>query len=74
MSARARQNQALVAAALAGQTKAYEELLQQYRPAVYHLVLRIVPQAHDAEDLTMETFGKAFRHLGRYSPEYAFST
>ena len=64
----------LVAAALAGKTKAYEELLWHYRTAVYHLVLKIVPQADDAEDLTMETFGKAFRHLGRYSPQFAFST
>ena len=74
MSARAREDLGLVAAALAGQTKAYEELLRHYRTAVYHLVLRIVPQADDAEDVTMETFGKAFRHLGRYSPQFAFST
>ena len=74
MSARARQDLELVAAALAGQTKAYEELLRQYRMAVYHLVLKLVPQADDAEDVTMETFRKAFRHLGRYSPQFAFST
>ena len=74
MSTRARQDLALVTAALAGQSKAHEQLLQQYRTAVYHLVLKIVPQADDAEDLTMETFGKAFRHLGRYSPQFAFST
>ena len=42
MSARARQDLALVTAALAGQTKAYEEL-RHYRTAVYHLVLKIVP-------------------------------
>ena len=74
MSARARQDQALVAAALAGRASAYEELLRHHRTAVYHLVLKLVPQADDAEDLTMETFGKAFRHLGRYSPQFAFST
>ena len=74
MSARARQDQALVAAALAGQARAFEDLLAHYRTAVYHLVLKLVPQADDAEDVTMETFGKAFRHLGRYSPQFAFST
>jgi RNA polymerase sigma factor (sigma-70 family) len=74
MSARARQDLALVNAALAGQASAYEELLAHYRAAVYHLVLKLVRQADDAEDLTMETFGKAFRHLGRYSPQFAFST
>jgi len=74
ISARARHDLALVDAALAGQAKAYEELLQNYRTAVYHLVLKIVRDANDAEDVTMETFGKAFRHLGRYSPQFAFST
>ena len=74
MSVRARQDLALVEAALAGQTRAYEELLRHYRTSVYHLVLKLVPQTDDAEDVTMETFGKAFRHLGRYSPQFAFST
>ena len=74
MSARARQDLELVAAALSGRASAYEELLRHYRTAVYHLVLKLVRQADDAEDVTMETFGKAFRHLGRYSSEFAFST
>ena len=74
MSSRARHDLTLVAEALAGQAKAYETLLQNYRTAVYHLVLKIVRDANDAEDVTMETFGKAFRHLGRYSPQFAFST
>ena len=28
----------------------------------------------DAEDLTLEAFGKAFKNLHQYSPNYAFST
>jgi len=28
----------------------------------------------DAEDLTIEAFGKAFKNLSQYSPHYAFST
>jgi RNA polymerase sigma-70 factor (ECF subfamily) len=74
MSARARQDLKLVAAALAGQTRAYEELLRHYRTAVYHLVLKIVRQADDAEDVTTESFSQAFRHLRRYAPQFAFST
>jgi RNA polymerase sigma-70 factor (ECF subfamily) len=74
MSARARQDLALVDAALAGRANAYEALLRHYRRAVHHLVLKLVLQADDAKDLTMETFGKAFRHLARYSPPFAFST
>jgi RNA polymerase sigma factor (sigma-70 family) len=73
-SARARADWESIQAALGGQAKAYEELLQRYRTPVLHLVLKIVRDADDAEDVTMETFGKAFRHLGRYSPDFAFST
>lgn len=74
MSDRARHDLTLVAAAVGGQAKAYEELLQKYRTPVRHLVLKIVRDADDAEDVTMETFGKAFRHLMRFSPNFAFST
>jgi RNA polymerase sigma-70 factor (ECF subfamily) len=30
--------------------------------------------ATDAEDLTIEAFGKAFRNLHQYTPDFAFST
>lgn len=73
-SARARADWELIQAALAGQAKAYEKLLANYRTPVYHLMLKIVREADDADDLTMEAFAKAFRHLGRYSPDFAFST
>jgi RNA polymerase sigma-70 factor (ECF subfamily) len=33
-----------------------------------------VPDADDAEDLTIETFAKAFRYLSTYSATFAFST
>lgn len=74
MSARALQDLELVTTALAGRASAYEELLRHHGTAVFHLVLKLAPQADDAEDVTMETFGKAFRHLGRYSSQFAFST
>lgn len=73
-SARARQDWVVVQAALAGNAKAYEDLLLTYRKAVYYLILKMVRHAHDAQDLTQEVFAKAFRHLARYQPEFAFST
>jgi RNA polymerase sigma-70 factor (ECF subfamily) len=63
-----------VAAALGGQAKAYESLFQNYRTLVYHVVLKMVRDVDDAEDLTMEVFAKAFRHLEPYVPQLAFST
>ncbi|UOQ69771.1 RNA polymerase sigma factor [Hymenobacter volaticus] len=74
LSRRAYQDLALIQAALAGQAKAYEDLLARYRKPVHYLVLRMVKNAADAEDLTQETFAKAFRHLARFTPDFAFST
>jgi RNA polymerase sigma-70 factor (ECF subfamily) len=34
----------------------------------------MVHNKDDAEDLTIEAFGKAFKNLKSYEPEYAFST
>lgn len=34
----------------------------------------MVNNAADAEDLTIEAFGKAFRNLESYTPKFAFST
>jgi RNA polymerase sigma factor (sigma-70 family) len=34
----------------------------------------MVNNASDAEDLTIEAFGKAFRNLESYTPNFAFST
>ena len=38
------------------------------------MVLRIVNNASDAEDLTIEAFGKAFNNIDQYVPRYAFSS
>ena len=73
-SARALHDITLIEAALSGQAKAYEELMQRYRKAVYHTVFSMVRHADDADDLTSETFAKAFLHLSRYRPDFAFST
>ncbi|TSA29078.1 MAG: sigma-70 family RNA polymerase sigma factor [Bacteroidetes bacterium] len=57
-----------------GDQRAYAELLNNYRDSLYFLLLKMTNNPTDAEDLTIEAFGKAFRNLHQYSPEYAFST
>ena len=57
-----------------GDQKAYAELLNNYRDSLYFLLLKMTNNPTDAEDLTIEAFGKAFRKLNQYSPDYAFST
>src|SRR5687768_15892003 len=57
-----------------GDQKAFAELLQRYRESVYYMMLRMCNNKDDAEDLTIEAFGRAFKKLDQYSPDYAFST
>ena len=38
------------------------------------MLLKMINNKTDAEDLTIEAFGKAFKNLSQYSPNYAFST
>ncbi len=57
-----------------GNQQAYAELLRLYRNPIYYMLLKMMNDPNDAEDLTMEAFGKAFKNLDQYSPEFAFST
>ncbi|NQY08240.1 MAG: sigma-70 family RNA polymerase sigma factor [Flavobacteriales bacterium] len=54
--------------------KAYAELMDRYRDSIYFMLLKMVNNRDDAEDLTIEAFGKAFKKLHQYTPDYAFST
>lgn len=54
--------------------KAYAELMDRYRDSVYFMLLKMVNNKDDADDLTIEAFGKAFKRLSQYTPTYAFST
>ncbi len=64
----------LVKRASSGDQKAYAELLARYRNSIYFLMLKMVGNKSDAEDLTIEAFGKAFKNIEQYMPTYAFST
>ncbi|HQW87279.1 MAG TPA: sigma-70 family RNA polymerase sigma factor [Flavobacteriales bacterium] len=54
--------------------KAYAELMSRYRDSIYFMLLKMINNKDDAEDLTIEAFGKAFNRLKQYTPNYAFST
>lgn len=57
-----------------GDQQAYATLLNNYRDAVFFMMMKMTSNPFDAEDLTIEAFGKAFKNLHQYSPEYGFST
>ncbi|MDK2978514.1 MAG: hypothetical protein PWP52_1228 [Bacteroidales bacterium] len=74
LSEKAKHDYKLVRLAVNGDEKAYAELLGRYKDAIYYMLLKMVNNKSDAEDLTIEAFGKAFKNIAQYTPNYAFST
>lgn len=64
----------LIQEARNGDQRAFSLLLDRYRDAIYRTVHKMVHNKEDADDLTIEAFGKAFHKLESYKPKYAFST
>lgn len=67
-------DQALIAATLAGRPEAFEELVVRYERAVYNLAVRTLHDATEAQDAAQEAFFKAYRALGTFRPGAKFST
>jgi RNA polymerase sigma-70 factor (ECF subfamily) len=57
-----------------GDQKAYATLMELYREPLYYMILKMTNSTIDADDLTIEAFGKAFKSIDKYTPEFAFST
>ncbi len=74
LSEKAQQDIILVKKALGGDQRAYADLLSKYRDAIYFMLYKMVNNPDDAEDLTIEAFGKAFKNIHQYTPNFAFST
>jgi len=64
----------LVERAKKNDQSAYAQLMNRYREAIHYMLLKMVNNASDAEDLTIEAFSKAFKNLEQYTPNFAFST
>lgn len=73
-SVNAKNDYNLVTRAKGGEQRAYEELMHRYKDSIYFMALKMVNNKDDANDLTVETFGKAFENLEKYKPDFAFST
>ena len=57
-----------------GDERAYADLMRMYKEPIYLLLLKMTNNPTEADDLTMEAFGKAFASLHLYTPTHAFST
>jgi len=74
LSEKAKADLILVEEAKKGNEKAFAGLMNRYRDSIYFMLLKMVNNPIDAEDLTIEAFGKAFRSIDSYTPRFAFST
>jgi len=73
-STRRPDDQALIEAARAGDTRAFEELVHAHIDAVYAHGLRFFGDPSTADDVVQEVFVKVYRSLGSYDGRAAFST
>ncbi len=69
-----RDYQLVLAARDRGDQRAYADLMRYYREPIYLMLLRMTHSPVDADDLTIEAFGKAFRQLSSYTPQNTFAT
>ena len=67
-------NAQLVAAHLAGDGRAFQELVGQYRGRLLNFVNRMIGDRERAEDLVQEAFVRVYRHLHRFDHTKKFST
>jgi RNA polymerase sigma-70 factor, ECF subfamily len=65
---------ALVAAAKAGDQRAFEALVRRYRKRIYALALHMTRSASEADDIAQDVFLKAFRALPQFEGRSQFFT
>src|SRR5579864_2383769 len=65
---------ALVQACLAGQTTAFDLIVERHRRPVYQLCYRFVGNHEDASDLSQDVFLRAFRGLRSFRGQSSLST
>ena len=74
LSSKAQEDFHLVQKAIQKDQQAYAKLMSRYRESLYYTIFKMVQNTEDAEDLTIESFSKAFGRLESYTPQFAFST
>lgn len=57
-----------------GEREAFDRLVERYQRDVYRLCYRYVNNHHDASDMAQEVFLRAYRALGKFRGDSAFST
>jgi len=71
---RAADDSAVVTAFLAGEERAFQELVERYQTRLLNFVFRTIGDRDRAEDLVQEVFIRVYRHLHRFDRSKKFST
>jgi RNA polymerase sigma-70 factor (ECF subfamily) len=58
----------------AGQVSAFDRLVELYRKQIYQLAYCITDNHEDADDISQETFVRAYRAIGEFKGKARFST
>jgi len=64
----------LIARIVGGESEQYAYFLHHYGDAVFHLIVRLVGNAEDAEELRQDTFLRAYRGLVHFRGDSSFKT
>ena len=65
---------ALLERCRAGDTRAYQELVERHQDRAYALALRIVRSPSDAEEIAQDAFVRAWRGIGEFRGDASFMT
>jgi len=65
---------ALVEAARNGDDGAFDDLVERFADRLIRFLMAGGLHRADAEDVAQDSFIRAYHHLERYDPRYAFST
>ena len=71
---RAADDSAVVTAFLAGEERAFTELVERYQTRLLNFIYRTIGDRDRAEDLVQEVFIRVYRHLHRFDRSKKFST
>ena len=66
------EDKALVERVLAGDTKAFEPLIDRYQTPLFNAALRLLRDEDDARDVVQTAFVKAYQKLDTFDPQYRF--
>ncbi len=57
-----------------GSKKAFDKLVRKYAPLIFRLLYDMIRRYEDAQDLTQETFLRAYVNIGQYRGDAKFAT